>query len=52
MTDWDAVRALFDETGMKAVEDLVAKGMDPEVVGARVAKFNDMVIEKLKEKHA
>ena len=50
-TDWDELRALFDETGMQAVENVVAKGVPREVAGERVARFNDMLIEKLKKKY-
>jgi DNA-binding ferritin-like protein (Dps family) len=49
VTDWDALRALFDETGLQSVEAVVANGVPPEVAGARVARFNDMLIERLKE---
>jgi len=37
--------------GMKAVEDVVAEGVvDAETAGQRVAHFNDMLIERLKER--
>jgi len=48
--DWAGLRAYFDEIGMKAVEDVVAEGVDAETVGQRVAHFNDMLIERLKER--
>lgn len=44
---WSALRAHFDEIGMKAVEQV--QGVSPELAGQRVAKFNDMLIAKLKE---
>ena len=48
--DWAGLRAYFDEIGMKAVEDVVAEGVDAETVGQQVAHFNDMLIERLKER--
>lgn len=51
MTDWDALRALLDNTGLQAVEEAVASGkVTREVAGQRIAQFNDMVIERLREK--
>lgn len=48
--DWDQIRAQLDETGLTAVEHVVAEGIPAELAGARVAKFNDLLIERLKEK--
>ena len=53
MTDeaeWDAVRVILDQIGMLAVEDAVAAGVPPEVAGARVTRFNDKLIARLKVK--
>jgi hypothetical protein len=46
-TDWDALRAHIDAVGIEAVEAAVAEGVPPEVAGARVAYFNDLLITKL-----
>jgi hypothetical protein len=46
--EWDAVRVILDQIGMLAVEDVVAAGVPPEVAGARVTRFNDMLIARLK----
>lgn len=50
-TDWDELRAYFDEVGLIAVQRTIAKGVAPEVAGARVAEFNDLLIERLKQEY-
>lgn len=48
--DWEALRTHFDNLGMTALEKVVKEGTPPEVAGARIAEFNDMLIARLKEK--
>jgi hypothetical protein len=48
--DWDVVRALLDETGLSAIEGAIKNGVSKELAGQRIAYFNDMLIERLKER--
>ena len=50
--EWDAVRAELDSVGQRALADVIAAGVAPEVAGARIAHFNDMLIEGFKKKAA
>jgi hypothetical protein len=48
--EWDALRAYFDDIGHKqALDAVVAKGVSPEIAGQRIAHFNDILIERLKQ---
>jgi hypothetical protein len=49
-SDWDDLRAVLDARGLEAVEHAMASGVPSEIAGRRIAEFNDILIEKLKEK--
>lgn len=51
-SEWGELRAYFDEVGQSSLEEVVAKGVPPEVAGRRIAEFNDTLIERLKKKAA
>lgn len=46
--DWNELRRLIDENGRIALEQAVARGTSRKLAAARIARFNDLLVERFK----